>query len=50
VHTITLKRRLNKPVDYLLKGKKCLNTFVKVNMPNHILLVAVCYCLLIKLN
>jgi hypothetical protein len=30
--------------------EKCLNTFVKVNMANHILLVDVCYCLLIKLN
>jgi hypothetical protein len=49
VHTITVKRRLIKLFDYLSKGK-CLNTFVKVNMANHIPLVAVCYCLLFKLN
>jgi hypothetical protein len=49
VHTITIKRRLIKLFDYLLKGK-CLNTFVEVNMDNHRILVAVCYCLIIKLN
>jgi hypothetical protein len=34
----------------LLLNEYCLNTFVKVNMANHIPLVAVCYCLLFKLN
>jgi hypothetical protein len=42
MYTITIKRRLIKIFDYLLKGK-CLNAFVKVNMANHILLVAIWY-------
>jgi hypothetical protein len=49
VHTITIKRILIKLFDYLLKGK-CLNTFVKVNMANHIPLVTACYRLFFKLN
>jgi hypothetical protein len=49
VYTITIKKRLIKLFDYLLKGKY-LNAFVEVIMSNHIILVAVCYWLLIKLN
>jgi hypothetical protein len=33
----------------IFKGKE-LNAFVKVIIANHVILVAVCYCLLIKLN
>jgi hypothetical protein len=40
VHTIILKRSLNELFDYLEK-EKCLNTFVKVNMTNLTLFVAV---------
>jgi hypothetical protein len=40
VHTITLKRSLNELFDYLEK-EKCLNTFLKVNMTNFTLFVAV---------
>jgi hypothetical protein len=43
VHTITLKRRLNGLLDYL-KKEKGVNTFLKVNMANHILHAAVCCC------
>jgi hypothetical protein len=42
VYTITIKRRLIRLFDHLLKGK-CLNTFVKVNMANKGILVANCY-------
>jgi hypothetical protein len=49
VYTITIQRRLIKLFDYLLKGK-CLNAFVKVNMADHILLVAFWYCFCIKLK
>jgi hypothetical protein len=37
VYTLTLKRRLNGPFDYLLK-ENC-SILLKVNMVNHMLLV-----------
>jgi hypothetical protein len=49
VYTMTPKRRLYKPFLLSFKGKM-LNAFVKVNMVDHMLLVAVCYCFWIKLN
>jgi hypothetical protein len=47
VHTITLKGRLNKLFDYLLK-KKMFKYLVKVNMANLMSLVAVWYCFELK--
>jgi hypothetical protein len=49
VYTITIKRRIYKPLCLAL-NEKMFNALVKVNMANHVILVAVCYCLLIKLN
>jgi hypothetical protein len=49
VHTITLKRRLNKLFDYLLK-EKCLITFLKVKMTNLTLFVAVATVLFCELH
>jgi hypothetical protein len=43
VHAITLKRRLNRLVDYSFKRKKGLKAFVKMNMANLILHAAVRY-------
>jgi hypothetical protein len=43
VHTTTINMRIYKPFLLSFKGNM-LNAFVKVNMANHVTLVAVCYC------
>jgi hypothetical protein len=43
MYTITIKRRVDEPFFSSFFGKM-FNAFVKVNMVNHMILVAVCYC------